>query len=105
MDKSALKEASDRLETLLRLYAPSNNNADLLYRQLSRFLSEASRGTINSPVDQITGSRLFSETDLRNLPGLESAFAKFELQITGGETEAYKEAKRLFEARHGSIDL
>ena len=104
MDRNALKRASDRLDKLLRLYAQSNKNAELLYRQLSHFILDASTGAIDSPIDQLTGSRMFAETDLSDLPGLEDAYAKFRLQITGGKTEDRKEVRRLFEARHGRIN-
>lgn len=106
MDKIALREASDRLDKLLRLYSPSNKNADLLYRQLSHFIFDASAGAIELPIDlrQIPGGRIFDETDLRDLPGLESAFAKFKRRLTGGENEDSKEVRRLFEARHGRIN-
>lgn len=106
MDRIKLKESADRLDKLLLLYSPFNRNADLLYQNLSQFMTDAIEGVIESPIDfrQIPGGRLFDESDLRDLPGLSDAYTTFRFRLTGGEDEDDKEVRRLFEARHGRID-
>jgi hypothetical protein len=103
VNMASLKDTADRLDALLRLYSKSNQQVEILYRQLSSFISDASSGKIKSPVDlrQIPCSRMFTETDLPALPGLEDAFAKFKLEVSGGENQDDREVRRLFESRHG----
>ena len=80
------------LLTLLQKYAPENSNAASLLKVLSPLLQQAIASELNSNLEwkDIPGGRTFEETDARTLPGLESAYAKFTIAITGGESDALK---------------
>ena len=105
MDQTALHESAKRLDELIRVYTSSNKNVVLLYKQLARLIEDACAGRVKAPLDfgRIPGDRIFSETDLSQLKDLEDAFAKFKLELSGGEDDKDRRARKMFERRHGSL--
>ena len=100
MNLSKLQESANRLKTLLSEYAPTNDSAMALERALTPVLQSALLGTLTAPVDtkEIPGRRIFEETTIRNLPGLEEAYSNFTMEASGGEPAALK----LFRQRHAA---
>lgn len=80
------------LQTLLQQYARTNDTAEALLNALTPLIDGVLTGQLHTDVSwrDIPGGRTFEETDARTLPGLESAYAKFAIAITGGESDALK---------------
>jgi hypothetical protein len=87
MNQELLKQAALELDELLRKYAPIHDDAAKLQRAVEGCVRDALAGLMQVPVhwQDIPGGRLFDETNLRQCDGLQSAYAHFKIQATGGE--------------------
>jgi hypothetical protein len=88
MDMALLAKSAEKLETLLRHYAVTDTEASGLLDALAALISDARAGKISAPLEwsMIPGARSFSEGGLRKYDDLETAFADFRIEATGGES-------------------
>ncbi|QDH17192.1 hypothetical protein [Swingsia samuiensis] len=91
MDQKLIKETADKLEATLEKYAPLNKYAAELKSMLMPIIRKAQAGQITVPTDRLPGFYFFPELGLQDYRELEDAYAKFNIQITGGMTEDLKE--------------
>jgi hypothetical protein len=73
-------------------YAKSDKKASFLYDSLKNLISDAKQGNIVNPIkyDDVPGDFYFNERNLRKYPDLESAFAKFKIELSSGKTDKIK---------------
>ena len=90
MDVMLIREAAITLNSALNAYAHQDIDAERLRSSLQPILEDAIEGRLQQPVDwkQVPGDWLFNETNLRKYKDLESAYARFKVQVTGGESAA-----------------
>lgn len=88
MDTTLLARTAGDLDRLLQHYAKSDAEVGGLLRALEELLHDAQNGNVAVPVEwrDIPGDRAFSEGGLRKYSDLESAYASFKIEATGGET-------------------
>jgi hypothetical protein len=92
MNLQKVQKCAENLEVLLLQYAKSDREAIFLYDALKNLISDAKQGNIVNPIKygDIPGDFYFNERNLRKYPDLESAFAKFKIEISGGKTDKIK---------------
>ncbi len=92
MNQILLTRAAEDLRATLDKYAETDANASLLREALSNLIDRALRGDLQAPMpwQSIPGDWMFNETNLRQYRDLESAYARFKLQATGGEPPALR---------------
>ena len=92
MDLKKIKKCAEKLELLLMKYSKSDKEAIFLYDTLKELISNAKQGSITQPLKygDVPGDFYFTERDLRKYPDLESAYAKFKIEISGGKTDKIK---------------
>jgi len=88
MNQTLIARAAGELDRLLQHYASSNVEVGEMLRTLAALLDDARSGRIATPVEwhDIPGDRAFTDGGLRKYPDLESAYASFKIELTGGET-------------------
>lgn len=86
MDRMMLKESAEYLEEVISKYV-SDTKVSCLHKALSTLIADALAEKITLPVQRsdIPGSHSFIEGGLQQYPDLETAYAKFKIQLTGGE--------------------
>lgn len=86
MDQTLLRDSAGDLEKLLVIYSAVDAEAARLYGE--KHLARAKSGRMTTPLEvgELPGSMYFNEGSLRKYRDLESAFAKFSIEATGGET-------------------
>ncbi|WP_263383761.1 hypothetical protein [Granulicella arctica] len=92
MDQASLKHAALTLDLILQRYAEEDPGGTILHSALSDLLQAAILGQLQHPLawNDIPGDYLVNETSMRQYPDLESAYANFKIEATGGETPALK---------------
>lgn len=92
MDFIEVKKNAEKLELLLMKYSKSDRDANFLYDSLKELISDAKQGCITQPLKygDVPGDFYFNERNLRKYPDLESAYAKFKIEISGGKTDKIK---------------
>ncbi|MDE1150391.1 MAG: hypothetical protein PW843_27910 [Azospirillaceae bacterium] len=100
MDQALIKQTSIALEDLLKIYAKNDPEAQSLFGALKPIIDDAKAGKIQSPMDwgDVPGGWFFMEGTLRKYRDLESAFSKFQIEVTGGETPDVKAALQAIRA-------
>lgn len=88
MNQLALTKSSATLARLLAKYAVTDIEAENLKSALSDTISSALSGKIDDPLEwnDIPGGYYFTEGNLSQYADLESAYAEFKIEITGGES-------------------
>ena len=96
MNILSVKDTASRLEDLLRRYAATDVEAQSLLSTLSALIVDARSGRITHPLEwrDIPGSRSFTEGGLGKYGDLETAFADFRIEITGGETPVLRDLRQ-----------
>jgi hypothetical protein len=92
MNLKEIKKCAENLELLLMKYSKNDQEAIFLYDTLKKLISKAKQGSITQPIkySDVPGDFYFTERNLRQYPDLESAYAKFKIEITGGKTDKIK---------------
>lgn len=93
MDKDKIKKLANILENSLIHYSGSNEDAKKLLNSLDELLEKAKLHLIETPVEHVPGRYWFNEGTLSECDGLESAYAKFCIQITMTTEELIKYEK------------
>lgn len=88
MDRLLLLKSAERLEQLLRQYAAVDHEAKVLLDALSALINDARYGKIVSALEwsEVPGALSFTEGGLAKYGDLETAYAEFKIEITGGES-------------------
>ncbi|MEA1649432.1 hypothetical protein UAJ10_10420 [Nitrospirillum sp. BR 11164] len=94
MDQEHLKQSALILEEVSRRYAAIDPEAKKFASAIEAVIDDAKAGRIQEPTDGHPGLHraYFFEGMLQQYRDLESAFARFEIEVTGGETPAVKAA-------------
>lgn len=84
-------------------YSEADRDVARLRLALSHLLQAAILGQIQEPLrwQEIPGDYLFNETNLCQYHDLESAYAKFKIEATGGQPPALKAMLARTQAREG----
>lgn len=92
MDQVLLASSAEKLETLLLQYSSVDSEVSGLFDALSGLINEARTGKIVTPMEwrEVSGTYNFTEGGLSKYGALETAFAEFRIEITGGESPALK---------------
>lgn len=92
MDPIELKKTALSLEHQLNVNSKIDPEAIALYVDLKPLLDKAKAGSISELIEvgAIPGRYRFAERNLQQYGDLEEAYAKFSIEITGGETPALK---------------
>lgn len=95
MDKLELKRKAGQLKNLLSQYAINDAEANSLLVGLLPFINDALAEKIDDPLQwtDMPGAYLFNEGQLRRYSDLESAYADFKIEITGGESPVLREMR------------
>lgn len=88
MDQVLLAKNAEKLEQLLAQYSSVDAEVRDLSDALSKLISDACTGKIVAPIEwrDVPGAYNFTEGGLRKYDDLETAYAKFKVEITGGES-------------------
>ncbi|WP_093561164.1 hypothetical protein [Pseudoduganella namucuonensis] len=88
MDQVLLVKSAEKLEKLLAQYSPIDSEVSDLFEALSKLINDARTGKIVKPLEwrDVPGACNFSEGNLRKYDALETAYAEFKIEITGGES-------------------
>ena len=92
MDPILLKEKAEALLAELEKHSALDPGVKGLMAALHPLLEASLTCEILSPVEwrSVPGGRQFSEGHLREFGDLEEAYARFKIEVTGGETPALK---------------
>jgi hypothetical protein len=88
MDQALLVAAAEKLENLMLRYSAADARVRHLHGVLSEVIDDARNGRILTPLEwgDVPGSYGFTEGQLRQYRDLEAAYARFRVEITGGES-------------------
>lgn len=92
MDQVLLAKSAEKLEEILLQYAPLDVEVSALFDSLSKLIDDARTGKILDPIEwrDIPGAHSFTEGGLRKYASLETAYAEFKIEATGGESPVLK---------------
>lgn len=92
MNQELLKARALDLQQLLLRHAQADAEAASLLAALSALIKPAIAGAIGAPLawGDVPGAAFFSEGGLRRFSDLESAYAAFKIELTGGESPALR---------------
>jgi hypothetical protein len=93
MNITLVKQTAQEFEAAAtRLIEAGNVDTRLLLHLLTDLLNQAKGEKILKPLtwQEVPGEWYFSEGNLANFPELESAYSKFKIELTGGETPILK---------------
>ena len=93
MNQLATLRAARELEAeSLKLIAQGEAEVAQFFNSISDLIERAKRGDLRDPVEwrDIPGARFFSEGTLRKFRNLEAAYAKFQIEATGGDNPLEK---------------
>ncbi|WP_426204244.1 hypothetical protein [Pseudomonas sp. TWP3-1] len=87
MDQVLLVRSANKLEELLSRHSVADEEVKGLFDALSTLIADARAGKIFSPVEwgSVPGAYSFNEGGLRRYSDLETAYAEFKIEVTGGE--------------------
>lgn len=96
MNLSQLKKKAEELMALLSHYAEFDKEAEGLLHGLLPFTDRAFAECLEIPLDwtDMPGCYLFNEGTLGKYADFETAFAEFKIEITGGETPAFRKLRK-----------
>lgn len=88
MDQVLLAKSAEKLEQLLAQYSSVDAEVSDLFDALSKLINDACTGKIVAPIEwrDVPGVHNFTEGGLRKYDGLETAYAEFKVEVTGGES-------------------
>lgn len=88
MDQVLLLRSANKLEELLSRYSVADEEVRGLFDALSLLIAGARAGKVVSPVEwgSVPGAYNFTEGGLRRYSDLETAYAEFKIEVTGGES-------------------
>lgn len=88
MDQVLLAKSAEKLENILRQYSSSDAEVRDLFDALSSLIGKARSGKIIGPMEwrEIPGAYNFTEGGLGKYGDLETAYAEFKIEVTGGES-------------------
>ena len=91
MNQALLKQAAETLESLLTKYSADNPEAQDLLHSLFSYLKDARLGSFAEPMrwGDIPGAYHFTEGGLGRYGDLETAYARFRIEATGGKLQHY----------------
>ncbi|WDY57032.1 hypothetical protein [Pseudomonas sp. PSKL.D1] len=92
-----LKKTALHLEEQLNIHSKIDPEAIALHADLKQLLENAKTGNVTEPIEvgAVPGRYRFTERNLQQYGELEEAYAKFSIEITGGETPALKYFREL----------
>ncbi|NRR33135.1 hypothetical protein HSX11_23465 [Oxalobacteraceae bacterium] len=95
MNYSLLNIRARELKDILSHYATIDKEAINLLSALEPLIEKSIAGEILAPYEwrAVPGSYYFTEGTLRKFPELESAYSKFTIELTGGETPVLKKLR------------
>ncbi|MCY0107186.1 hypothetical protein NQF78_02615 [Pseudomonas monsensis] len=87
MDQMLLRKSAECLEEVINKYAFTDADVDGLYKSLSTLIADALAGKILLPMQwgDVPGAYGFLEGGLRQYRDLETAYAIFKIEVTGGK--------------------
>lgn len=88
MDQVLLVKSAEKLEKTLLQYSSVDAEVSDLFDALSGLINDARTGKILTPIEwrDVPGTYHFTEGGLRKYDTLETAYAEFKIEITGGES-------------------
>jgi hypothetical protein len=88
MNQATLRQRASELESLLRHYAALDAEVAQLLSALTPLLSAVIDGKAQTPMEwrDVPGDFYFNERGLRKYRDVEDAYAKFKIELTGGES-------------------
>ncbi|MEA1677406.1 hypothetical protein [Nitrospirillum sp. BR 11163] len=92
MNLERFKRLALELEDEARHYAAMDPQVKCFAGSVEGITADAKTERILAPLDHIPGDYYFYEGTLRQYRDLESAFARFRIEVIGGETPAVKAA-------------
>lgn len=97
MNTIELKKTALHLEEQLIIHSKIDPEAVALHSDLKQLLENAKAGAVTEPIEvgAVPGRYRFTERNLQQYGDLEEAYAKFSIEITGGETPALKYFREL----------
>jgi hypothetical protein len=92
MDQVCLAKAAEALEKILLQYAAVDPEVSHLFDALSKLIDDARTGKFLDPIEwrDIPGAHSFTKGGLRKYASLETAYARFKIEATGGESPVLK---------------
>lgn len=92
MNLKDVESSAIELEKKLKIYSQQDHEAAELQADLQPLLNLIKSGRFNTPIQwgQIPGRYRLSEKGLQRYNDLEEAFARFSIEVTGGESPALK---------------
>lgn len=99
MDQIRLKQYAEQLNLLLIKYSVHNKDAVNLHVALAQLIRSAQSKSIAGPMkwNTVPGDWFFTEGTLGAYSDLESAYSRFKIEVTGGESEVLRELRRKIE--------
>ncbi|MBA5607392.1 hypothetical protein H3H36_18710 [Duganella sp. FT3S] len=103
IDRAALKKKAEKLARELFIHAKHDNQVKCLLGGLLPFIEDAIAERVDEPLRwaDMPGAYFFNEGHLRKYSDLESAYAEFKLEMTGGETPALRKLREEIRLRNG----
>ena len=95
MDKVLLAACAAKLEKLFLQYEKVDSEVRDLHETLSPLIVDGQNGNVTQPMEwgDVPGAYYFSEGDLRKYRDLESAYAEFKIELTGGESPVLRDIR------------
>lgn len=92
MDQILLAKSAEKLKEILIKYSSTDAGALALFDALLGLIDDGRTGKIRAPIEwrDIPGAYHFTEGDLGKYSDLETAFAEFKIEATGGESPVLK---------------
>ena len=92
MNNDSLHAAAKRLQAVLATYSDADENVRRLEELISPLILAVVSGKVLSPLawSDVPGGHLFAERYFALFPDLEDSFAKFKVEVTGGENEVIR---------------
>lgn len=95
MNQMLLAKSAKKLEELLLRYTSVDAGVSELFDALSGLIDDARGGRITAPVEwrNVPGRYNFTEGGLQKYPDLETAYAEFKIEVTGGESPVLRKLR------------
>lgn len=95
MNIAELKKSAEALKQVLAKYAPLDPEAKYLQDSLSSVIDEVLADKITAPIAwaSVPGGYYFNEGSLRKYDDLETAFAEFKIELSGGESPVLRQLR------------
>lgn len=95
MNKTLLIKSAENLEKILLQYSSVDAEVAALLGALSQLIFDARTGKISIPVEwnEVPGGYYFTEGRLQKYSDLETAYANFKIEITGGESPVLRKLR------------